>query len=433
MIYSVELQEKQRQLLLQKQKGAATGELSFNQLNVKVIDAKNVNPQNLNAYDYQGISWAQVAGIHRNLYIEDRKQNYQPYRQYQNQLIKHKQPNRVADGKYFQIQKYYQGLKPKNTHFQLKDCVQAVSHHDVYFMGNERLNHLSTLRENIRYFDLLNDSNIQDWESLRQFRYACFSVDDECFALGGFKGGLYFHNITTKKGQYLKNITKNYTDPEGDTINFLKIYKEGNNKKLISAQNDRYVNIYDLECLYQPKQSVKCTNSVNVAKLNPIESDLLAIFADQQNPELIDLRSNEVIASLQGHSDFGLTLDWNPNGVTLCTGNQDGTALIWDIRNLSQQVHTLQGNMGNISQVKFDPTGSYLVSMECSDYLNIYDIYSNYQNFQVINYIGASTGFDIYQDKIFVGIHINDYNGIMEIQKTKPISEHQSRFEQFSI
>lgn len=87
-------------------------------------------------------------------------------------------------------------------------------------------------------------------ESLRNFRNASFTVDEESFALGGFCGGLYFQNISTKKNFFLKNITENFTDPEGDTINYLKIYKEGNNKKLITAQNDKYVCIFDMEYHY---------------------------------------------------------------------------------------------------------------------------------------------------------------------------------------
>jgi WD40 repeat protein len=46
------------------------------------------------------------------------------------------------------------------------------------------------------------------------------------------------------------------------------------------------------------------------------------------------MRSDEVVASLYGHEDFGFSLAWHPNGMMMATGNQDMTCKIWDLRYL---------------------------------------------------------------------------------------------------
>ncbi len=70
---------------------------------------------------------------------------------------------------------------------------------------------------------------------------------------------------------------------------------------------------------------------INVASISP-NGHLLGVYGDCLQAEILDLRIGQVVASLHGHTDFGFSLCWHPNGHLLATGNQDLTCKIWDVR-----------------------------------------------------------------------------------------------------
>jgi hypothetical protein len=49
------------------------------------------------------------------------------------------------------------------------------------------------------------------------------------------------------------------------------------------------------------------------------------------------------VARLHGHRDFSFAAAWHPGGVLLASGNQDATALLWDVRRTAEPLTRLAG------------------------------------------------------------------------------------------
>jgi WD40 repeat protein len=111
----------------------------------------------------------------------------------------------------------------------------------------------------------------------------------------------------------------------------------------------------------KPKLNFDFKDPINVAAISP-DGNLLGVYGDCLQAEILDLRSGEVITTLHGHTDFGFSLCWHPNGKILATGNQDLTCKIWDVRYLNQNssaycIKTLECAIGASADVKFAGRG----------------------------------------------------------------------------
>ena len=145
---------------------------------------------------------------------------------------------------------------------------------------------------------------------------------------------------------------------------------------------------------------------------------MLASFGDQLNAEIFDPSTGKLITTLIGHEDYGFCVNWHPNGYLLATGNQDCTCRIWDVRNPNKNLKILPSEIGAVNDVKFSGDGKFLFCAEIIDFLQIYDIDSNFENYQEIDYFGDLTGIDLHQnEKLFLGVEILDYEGIFDFKR----------------
>ncbi|KAG2246143.1 hypothetical protein Bca52824_085771 [Brassica carinata] len=93
------------------------------------------------------------------------------------------------------------------------------------------------------------------------------------------------------------------------------------------------------------------------ASLSP-NGKLLAIIGDNPEGLIVDPNSGKTLETLSGHVDYSFASAWHPDGTTLSTGNQDKTCRVWDIRNLSQALAVLKGNIGAIRSIRYTSVGS---------------------------------------------------------------------------
>ena len=180
---------------------------------------------------------------------------------------------------------------------------------------------------------------------------ACY--DNIC--MGTTDGKIYLHSIS--KGLYLYKRFEIARGGDGQIVNCLKFL---NRELLLTATNDCTVKIWDLEQM-KPKLNFDFKDPINVAAISP-DGNLLGVYGDCLQAEILDLRSGEVITTLHGHTDFGFSLCWHPNGKILATGNQDLTCKIWDVRYLNQNssaycIKTLECAIGASADVKFAGRG----------------------------------------------------------------------------
>ena len=65
--------------------------------------------------------------------------------------------------------------------------------------------------------------------------------------------------------------------------------------------------------------------------------------------------------TLQGHTEYVSSASFSPDGTTLVTASDDGTAKIWDVLT-GNCLHTLQGHTNYVKSASFSPDGTTLVT-----------------------------------------------------------------------
>jgi WD40 repeat protein len=119
---------------------------------------------------------------------------------------------------------------------------------------------------------------------------------------------------------------------------------------------------------------------------------------------------------MKGHLDYSFASAWSPDGLTFATGNQDKTCRIWDARNLSQSVHVLRGNVGAIRSIRFTSDGQFLSMAEAVDFVHIFDIKSDYNKRQELDFFGDVSGmsFSPDTDALYVGVSDRTYGSLLQ-------------------
>ena len=88
----------------------------------------------------------------------------------------------------------------------------------------------------------------------------------------------------------------------------------------MSATNNDHVKIHDVEHGMKERESIKFKQAINATALSP-DKTLLAVYGDCLPAEIYDRRFGKIVASLDGHEDFGFALAWHPSQNYLATGN----------------------------------------------------------------------------------------------------------------
>lgn len=145
----------------------------------------------------------------------------------------------------------------------------------------------------------------------------------------------------------------------------------------------------------------------------------MAIASDSNNVEVIDLRTEQVVQSLTGHIGFSFSLDWNPSGTLLATGNEDHTCRIFDLRSPTSSLLVLGSRMAAVRNVRYSPDGHVLAVMEESDFVTFYDVPRDYRFSTTVDFFGETAGVDFTPDGEFCYIGCTEPNlgGVIELQR----------------
>lgn len=122
---------------------------------------------------------------------------------------------------------------------------------------------------------------------------------------------------------------------------------------------------------------------------------------------------------MKGHRDYSFASAWHPDGRIFATGNQDKTCRVWDVRNLSNPVSVLKGNMGGVRSVRFSSDGQVLVVAEDADFVHVYNTNLNYETRQEIDFFGEIAGVSVSPDdeSLYVGVWDRTYGSLLQFNK----------------
>ncbi|KAH7567781.1 hypothetical protein JRO89_XS07G0147200 [Xanthoceras sorbifolium] len=304
---------------------------------------------------------------------------------------------------------------------QLRNLLCATSKHDVYLMQNYSAMHWSSLLR--RGKEVLNVAKpiVPSLkrpgllaQSLNRVQISTMVVKENLMVAGGFQGELVCKYLNQPGVAFCTKLT---TD-ENAITNAVDVYHNpSGSMRAVTANNDAQVRIFDAE-------NFGCLNrfsydwSVNNTSVSP-DGKLLAILGDSTECLIAEAQSGKVVGNLKGHLDYSFASAWHPDGRILATGNQDTTCRLWDIRNLSQSLSVLKGNMGAIRALKFTSDGRFLAMAEPADFVHIFNTESGYVKCQEIDLFGEIAGISFSPDTeaLFVGVADRTYGSLLEFNR----------------
>lgn len=186
---------------------------------------------------------------------------------------------------------------------------------------------------------------------------------------------------------------------------------------IVVSCNDRAVRMYDLEGLRMVQQ-FPLAYAANASCVNP-ESNLICIAGDSPECPIYDIRSGAKVDSLVGHYDYSFACAWSPDGRYLVTGNQDHTARLYDVRQLSHCLSILPSSMAAVRGLSFSPDSTCLAMMEADDYVHLYDMTNPQLPRQTIDFFGETAGIDFSPDgeHLYCGLAGMERGGIFDFDR----------------
>lgn len=77
---------------------------------------------------------------------------------------------------------------------------------------------------------------------------------------------------------------------------------------------------------------------------------------------------------LKGHTDFVLSLAFNPENQILATGSADHTVRLWDVVSGQPMGMPLTGHNDSVVALAYSPDGSYLASASSDDPIRLWEM-----------------------------------------------------------
>ncbi|CAL5054634.1 unnamed protein product [Urochloa decumbens] len=369
--------------------------------------------------DIQGIPWERLA-ITRENYRHARLEQYKNYENVpksSEEAIKDCNPTE-KDGMYYEFRQNTRSVESTILHFLLRNLVWATSKHDVYLMSNCSIRHWSAMSDvdtevvNIKGHVAPTEKHPGSLlEGFSQTQVSSFAVKDNLLVAGGFQGEIICKHLDREGISFCCRTT--YDD--NAITNAVEIFSTSSGAvHFIASSNDSGVRDYDME-RFQLCKHFQFKWPVNHTSLSP-DGKVAVIVGDDPDGLLIDAKSGEVLHSMKGHRDYSFASAWSPDGLTFATGNQDKTCRIWDVRHLSKSVHVLRGNLGAIRSIRFTSDGRFISMAEPADFVHIFDVKSEYNRRQELDFFGEISGmsFSPDTDALFVGVCDRVYGSLLQ-------------------
>jgi WD40 repeat protein len=295
---------------------------------------------------------------------------------------------------YFDFKCTFTTPRPHLVHFQLRNVVCPVSKNDVYvsewkndFFVIRRLNPETGIME-----DALGAQYMGSNLALSTM-VSALAANDEYVVVGGFHGQ-YICKRIDRIGES-DGISEGYvtTDSNGIT-NHVSLL--GRNTltpgRVVFSSNDCYLRTLDIETGSMVHQ-YHYPWAINCSSYCPSNSRMRVLVGDSTEGFIVDSQTDERIATLRGHYDYGFACCWSPDGHTIATGNQDGSCRIYDSRNTTRPVHVIGTQLlGAIRSMSFDSSGRFLAFSEPIDYVTVLDSQKDFSTGQIISLWGDIGG-----------------------------------------
>jgi WD40 repeat protein len=131
-------------------------------------------------------------------------------------------------------------------------------------------------------------------------------------------------------------------------------------KILASSGEDNTIRLWDVRTQEQIGVLQGHTDEVWSVVFSP-KGEMLASASLDKTVRLWNIETQEQIGLLQEHTDKALCVDFSPDGRTLASAGMDNTIRLWDIHE-QKQIGALKGHTESVICVAFSPDGRTLAS-----------------------------------------------------------------------
>ncbi|MGL1886024.1 MAG: caspase family protein [Reichenbachiella sp.] len=161
-------------------------------------------------------------------------------------------------------------------------------------------------------------------------------------------------------------------------------------KKLISVSDDKTVRVWDvvtgsLNKTYRFEQEAGAKGKIYASALSTNEQYLFlgGYFGNKGDDgyligriKVLDLRKEEIVATLQGHENVVLDLAISNDGNTLTSTSADKSVLVWDISSVRnvKQITAINGLDEIIHTLAISPDGNIIAGGDGNGYIKTWDI-----------------------------------------------------------
>jgi WD40 repeat protein len=121
-----------------------------------------------------------------------------------------------------------------------------------------------------------------------------------------------------------------------------------------------------------------------------------------------EIKLQEPVSVLEGHSAGVLSVAFSPDGKTIASGSVDDTLRLWNA-NQARLVRTMQGHPFPIGQIRFSPNGASLFTGSTDGIIRVWQVASGIFQRSFEGHSGKITGLDISKDGKWLASSAEDF------------------------
>lgn len=345
-------------------------------------------------YDYQGIPWPRFS-ISRTDYRSKRVREYSNYNNVNwtaqlemKRRLELTKVHRVRNDIFF-FNETYRTVNPTIDHFQLRHLLWNTSNSASYLVSNSALYEFNKKSRATRRVQACNPQQL-----------ASCHVDHGLAVTGSFDSEVKVTRLVDYSPQFALKVS-------GDPNSITNHVVIADPATVVVANNDSHVSEISLDCGGRIISKHKWTTAVNHASVSP-NGQLLCLSGDRCEISLMERRSGDTVMNLEGHLDFSFCSSWRGDG-TVCTGSQDGTCRIWDLRKTGRGAVACLGSLlGAVRCCKFSPNHRYLAISEPADFVHVYDVSLGLKEVQLLDFFGNIGGIAFSPDSSKLSVSLAD-------------------------
>ena len=343
-------------------------------------------------FDCQGIPWSRFS-ISRSEYRAKRVREYSNYNnvnwtaKLELQRRREIDPGVTLTNSTWNFYETFKSVNPTIDHFQLRHLLCSTSGVTSYYVSNSVL---YSLNKSSLVTKKIIPGNPQ--------QLACMAVGDGMAAIGGFDSELTVRAI----GKTVDLFKAKMSAHDNSITNHVEFVDKG--LSVLVANNDHCLTSVDLHSGTLASK-FKWHSAVNHVSTNG--EDLICLAGDTCDASVIDRRTDgETAIALKAHLDYVFCSSWKTPTVC-CTGSQDGTCRLWDIRKASMPLTTMGTLLGAVRSAKFSANGKYLAFSEPADFVHVYET-ETWKECQVLDFFGNIGGIAFSPDSTKLSVAVAD-------------------------